>query len=280
MEQNIAVWLLVATNVLISYKGLTNEAFFEKYMFRIDSILLYKDYKRLITSGFLHGDWQHLIVNMITLVLFGRLMESVTGSANFLLIYFSSLIAGDILTLFIHRNHGDYSAIGASGAVCGVMFSYIAMFPEAGVQSLIIPIPITSWVYGVLYVAYSIFSIKAERDNVGHDAHLGGALVGMLVTIALFPYILKENIVVISLIVIPTVVFIYLIVTRPHLLIIDWKFLGSKSKQHNYTIEHRYNEVKVNRQEEIDRILDKIGNRGIDSLTTKELEFLNENSKK
>ncbi len=250
MEQNITVWLLVATNVLISYKGLTNEAFFEKYMFRIDSILLHKDYKRLITSGFLHGDWQHLIVNMITLVLFGRLMESVMGSANFLLIYFSSLIAGDILSLFIHRNHGDYSAIGASGAVCGVMFSYIAMFPEAGVQSLIIPIPVKSWVYGVLYVAYSIFSIKAERDNVGHDAHLGG------------------------------VVFIYLIVTRPHLLIIDWKFLGSKSKQHNYTIEHRYNEEKVNRQEEIDRILDKIGNRGIDSLTTKELEFLNENSKK
>lgn len=174
---------------------------------------------RLISSGFLHVSWQHLLFNMFSLYMFSDSVELVLGSGKFLLIYFTSLVGGNLLSLLVHKNHSDYSAVGASGAVSGIIFAAIALQPSIGIGMFFIFIP--GWIYGILFVGISIYGIKSQKDNIGHDAHLGGALIGMLAAIALEPEALRYNYIVISLITIPAMVFIYLIITKPHLLLVD-----------------------------------------------------------
>ena len=263
---------MIIVNVAFSYRGLTNESFFESYKFEVDKILIRKDYIRLVTSGFLHVSWTHLIFNMITLYAFSNLLESQLGSGKFLLVYFTSLIGGDLLSLFVHRNHGDYNAVGASGAVSGIIFACIALFPGMGVGFFGLPFSIPSWLYGIVYILFSIYGIKSSKDNIGHDAHLGGALVGMTVALLLEPVAFIDNYLTILIIAVPTIAFIYLIITRPQILLVD-NFYFKTHKDH-YSVDHKYNEEKVSQQKEIDRILDKISKKGIESLSAKEKETL------
>lgn len=274
MHTAIIGFIIIGINFLFSYKGFKDSTFFDKFKFEVDKILIEKEYYRLVTSSFLHVDWQHLIFNMLSLYFFFELLELQLGALNFLILYFASLVGGDLLALFIHRNHGDYSAVGASGAVCGIIFASIALFPNLGIGILFLPFSIPGWLYGILYVAIAIYGIKSKRDNIGHEAHLGGALVGMLTAIAIYPTSLKENYIPILLICLPCIFFIYIIITRPHFLLVDNYFFNSKIK--NYSIDHKYNEQKLNKQEELDKLLDKIGKKGINSLTKKEKQKLEE----
>jgi membrane associated rhomboid family serine protease len=264
--------ILIIANVFFSYKGFTCEAFFDRYKFEVDKILVNKDYKRLITSGFLHVGWTHLIFNMITLYAFSAVIEDNLGGTKFLIIYFVSLIGGDLLSLFVHRNHADYSSVGASGAICGIIFASIALFPGMDISFLGLPLSIPSWLYGLLYIAFSIYGIRSKKDNIGHEAHLGGALIGMLVAIIIVPSAFMENYVTILIIAVPSIAFIYLIITRPQVLLIDNFYF--KTHKNNYSIDHLYNEAKNKNQQEIDAILDKINKKGIDSLSKKEKEKL------
>jgi len=275
----ISTILLIVINLVFSYKGFTNEQLFDGYKFEVDKILLKKDYKRLITSGFLHVGWTHLIFNMITLYAFSGLLENNLGEAKFLIIYFASLVGGNLLTLFVHRHHEDYSAVGASGAICGIIFASIALFPGIGIGFFGLGFSIPSWLYGVLYVGFSIYGIRSKKDNIGPEAHLGGALIGMLVALLFEPAAFLENYFTVLIITVPTIVFIYIIVTRPHILLID-NFYFKAHYNKNYSIDHRYNEEKINRQKEIDRILDKISKRGMNSLSEKEKQQLKEFSQK
>lgn len=270
-------FIIIIANVLFSLYGLTSEAFLDKFKFEVDSILIGKDYKRLITSGFLHVSWVHLIFNMLTLYAFYGLIENYLGGVNFLIIYFSGLIGGGLFSLFIHRNHGDYSAVGASGAVCGIVFAAIALFPGMGIGFFGLPFSIPSRVYAVLFLLYSIYGIRSKKDNIGHEAHLGGALIGMLVALLIHPAALPENYVSILLIFIPTIIFVCAIIFRPHLLMID--NLYYKTHRNHYSIDHKYNEEKKYTENEIDMILDKINKKGIGSLSPKEKFKLRQYSK-
>jgi membrane associated rhomboid family serine protease len=267
--------LIIAINILVSYRGFKSPAFLDRYAFEVDKILVNKEYWRLITSGFLHVSWLHLIFNMLSLYFFSSGIEYSLGEVQYLAIYFASLIGGNLLALFIHRYHGDYSAVGASGAVCGVIFACIALFPGFSVGLFIISLP--GWLYGLVFVLGSIYGIRSSWLNVGHDAHLGGALVGMLTAIAMSPSSLMENLFPILVVLIPSLAFIYIIITRPHLLFVDNLFFNTNNK--NYTVDHRYNMQKVDKQKEIDRILDKINRTGMKSLTSKERQDLKEYSK-
>jgi membrane associated rhomboid family serine protease len=268
--------LLVVANFLFSYKGFTNQLFFDRYKFEVDKILVNKDYKRLVTSGFLHVGWAHLIFNMISLLAFSGIIESNLGGLQFLVIYFASLTGGDLLSLFVHRQHGDYSAVGASGAVCGVIFASIALFPGIGIGFFILPFSIPGWLYGILFVMYSIYGIKSKRNNIGHEAHLGGALIGMTVALLMHPSAFAENYPTILIITVPAIALIYLIITKPQFLLIDNYFF--KTHKNYYSIDHKYNAEKISRQNEIDRILDKINKKGVDSLSKKEKQTLKQDS--
>jgi membrane associated rhomboid family serine protease len=269
--------LLIIANFAFSYKGFTNSLFFDEYKFEVNKILVNKDNIRFISSGFLHVGWPHLIFNMLSLYAFSGLLENQIGGINFLIIFFSSLIAGNLLALYTHRNHTDYSSVGASGAVCGVIFASIALFPGLGIGFFGLPFSIPSWLYGILYIAYSIFGIKTQKDNIGHEAHLGGALIGMLVAIIIKPNSLIENYLPILVIGVPTILFIVLIIKKPQILIVNNYFF--KTQNTHYNIDHQFNQEKINKQKELDQLLDKISKNGIDSLSSKDKKKLEQFSK-
>jgi membrane associated rhomboid family serine protease len=275
-DTGIAGLILIIANIAFSYKGFTNTVFFNGYMFEVDKILINKDYKRLVTSGFLHLGWTHLIFNMFSLYAFSGALEADLGVVKFLIVFFVSLVGGNLFSLFIHKNHGDYSAVGASGAVCGIIFASIALYPGMGVGFFGLPLFIPGWLYGILYVLYSIYGIKSKKSNVGHEAHLGGALIGMAVALVMEPAAIFTNYTTILVIAIPAIVFIYLIITRPHILLVDNFYFKAHKK--SYSIDQRYNEEKNTRQQQVDKILDKINSKGIDSLSAKEKDTLKKHS--
>ncbi len=232
--------ILILASIAFSYKGFTNEAFFDGYKLKVDRILVNKDYKRLLTFGFLHVSWMHLIFNMLTLYAFSGPLESVLGNTRFLSIYFVSLVGGGLLSLFVHRNHSSYSSVGASGAICGIIFASIALFPGMEIGFFGLPLSIPSWLYGILYIAFSIYGIKSNKDNIGHESHLGGALIGMIVSLLMEPSAFTENYLTILVIAFPTIAFIVLIITRPQVLLVDNFYF--KTQNNFYSIDHKYNE--------------------------------------
>lgn len=269
--------ILIVINFIVSYQGFRNSLFYNKYKFNVDAVLLYKDYKRLVTSGFLHVNWMHLIFNMLALYFFSSSLELYLGPVRFLIIYFLSLVAGDLLSLLVHRHQGDYDSVGASAGVNGVIFAFIALFPNMRIGLLFIPIGIPAWLFGLVYVLYSIYGIRSRKYNIGHDAHLGGALVGLVIAIIMQPSALINNTWAILIIMLPSVFFIYMIITRPHILLIDNYFFNKHSNA--ITVDHKYNIEQVNKQKEIDRILEKIHKKGMKSLTQKEKQMLEDYSK-
>jgi membrane associated rhomboid family serine protease len=263
--------IIIIANVFFSYKGFQDHAFYNRYAFDLDKVVINKEYIRLVSSGFLHVNWQHLLFNMLSLFFFSSGLETYIGVIPFLIIYFSSLIGGNLFSMLIHRNHEQYGSVGASGAVCGIIFASIALFPGMLISFFFI-ISLPAWIYGLLYVLYSIYGIRSRRDNVGHEAHLAGALIGMVIAILIEPSTVAINYLPILAVSVPTLVFIYIILKKPHLLLVDNNYF--KKHQQFYNIDHRYNAQKADKQKEIDRLLEKIHKKGMSSLTKKEKEIL------
>lgn len=276
MEQiSIAGGIILALNVLVSYNGLKDHDFLDKYSFRVDDILMHKDYKRLLTSGFLHVSWLHLLLNMSTFYFFAYGLELRLGVAQFLLIYFGSLIGGNLFSLFIHRQHGDYSAVGASGALCGIVFASIALFPGMELGMFGLPFYIPSWAYGLMYVLFSMYGIRSQRDNIGHEAHLGGGLIGMIIAIACLPHSIEQNYIPVLCILLPSAVFIFFIFTKPEFLLVDNLY---KKNEFGYKLEDKYHEQKQLQEKELNDLLEKISRKGYQSLSKLEKEKLKQHS--
>ncbi|MEO0470692.1 MAG: rhomboid family intramembrane serine protease, partial [Bacteroidota bacterium] len=207
--------VLILANVGFSYKGFQEEAFRNRYNFHVDPILIGKEYIRMLSSGFLHTGWWHLLFNMYTLYVFSQSLEF--GGMSFvfyLILYFVSLFGGNGLALFIHRNHGNYRAVGASGAVSGVVFATISLFPFGEIFF------IKAWLFGIIYTLVTIYGVKSRWGNIGHEAHLGGTIVGILMAILFDPSILTRYTWIIFAMLIPIVVFLFLIIKRPEFLLI------------------------------------------------------------
>jgi membrane associated rhomboid family serine protease len=202
---DIVLIVLIALNVIVSFKGLEDTSFFRKYEFHIGSIRSGEQF-RMISSGFLHADIMHLAFNMMTLYFFApEVLESV-GDMYFLLIYFGSLVFGSLLTLLFHKDDYSYRAIGASGAVTGILYSAILFNPAMSLYLFFIPIPIPAYIFGICYLLYSIYGMKAKNDNIGHTAHFGGAIGGYVITIIKDPAMLTDNTLMVVLLAIPIVI--------------------------------------------------------------------------
>lgn len=187
-----ATLVIIAANVLISLKGFNDYGFFERYKFNIAGIRR-GERIRLISSGFLHVDFTHLLFNMLTLYFFAPVVVASVGVFSFVLIYLASLLVGNLLSFYFHKDEYHYSAVGASGAVTGVLYSAILFYPDMGLYLFFIPIAIPAWIFGLLYLLYSIYGMKNRVGNIGHDAHFGGAIAGYLLTLLLAPYLLQTN---------------------------------------------------------------------------------------
>lgn len=200
---NLALLVIVA-NVLFSYKGFQDFSFFEKYKFNIAAVQR-GDKVRLLSAGFLHVDWTHLLFNMITFYFFERVVTNFLGSLQMLLVYFGSLLFGNLLTMVLHKNEPYYSAVGASGAVTGILYSAILLYPDMDLYMFFIPIPIPAYLFGIGYLLYSIYGMKSRSDNIGHSAHFGGAVGGYVLTLLLAPYILQQHLMIVGLLAVPIV---------------------------------------------------------------------------
>jgi membrane associated rhomboid family serine protease len=176
----------------VSYLGFRSEVFEQKCIFQPEAILAWKQPYRLVTSAFLHANWTHLMLNMVSLYLFGSVVELALGQSHFLLVYFGAVLSGNLLALYVHRHH-DYRACGASGGVCGIIFAYILLFPGAEIQMFLLPFYVPGWLYAIGFMLGSFYGMKTQRDNIGHDAHLGGAIVGLLLAAALNPWTVRLN---------------------------------------------------------------------------------------
>jgi len=201
---NTAVLLIIIANVLVSMKGFSDYSFLDKFKFQVGKILSGEKI-RVLTSGFLHVDWMHLGFNMYALYLFGGIVAGMLGIANFLIVYFLSLLAGSLYSLKYHKKEPYYSAVGASGAVSGIVYASILLYPEMELYLFFIPIPIPGYIFGVGYLLYSIYGMKKQIGNVGHSAHLGGAIGGFAVTLLLNPSLFSTNTFMVVLLAVPII---------------------------------------------------------------------------
>ncbi|WP_025740289.1 rhomboid family intramembrane serine protease [Aquimarina pacifica] len=202
---DIIIIVLIGANIVISLKGFKDFSFVEKYKFNIGGIRRGEQI-RMLSSGFLHADMGHLFFNMLTLYFFAPVVLGFFGPIKFLVVYFGSLLVGSLFSLYFHKDEYHYSALGASGAVSGIIYAAILFRPEMSLYLMFIPIPIPAYVFGIGYLLYSIFGMKNRMGNIGHDAHFGGAVGGYVITLILAPWLFQQNLLMIILLAIPIII--------------------------------------------------------------------------
>ena len=194
--------IIIAANIIFSMIGFKDFSFFEKYKFNIGGIRR-GEQVRMISSGFLHVDQMHLFFNMFTLYFFANEVIGYLGQTQFVIVYFASLLVGNLLSFYFHKEEYHYSAVGASGAVTGILYAAILLNPDMRLYMFFIPVPIPGYVFGIGYLLYSIYGMKNRSDNIGHDAHFGGAIGGYVITLAMAPWLFKENLLMVVLLAAP-----------------------------------------------------------------------------
>ena len=184
--------LLIAANVIASLFALSNAQFMEKNLFHVGSILSQREWHRMVTSGFLHGGFIHLFVNMYVLFMFGGFVERAVGTTGYLIIYFLALLGGNAWALLENKNKPYYRALGASGATSGIVMAFILFRPFEPLMIFPIPFFMPAVVLGLAFLVISAVLAQRENKTIGHEAHLGGALAGILATILLAPSAFSE----------------------------------------------------------------------------------------
>ena len=189
MSGGVATLAILLVTVLVSWQAFGNRRLLERLLLWPPAIDRQRQYDRLVTHGFVHADWQHLLFNMITLYFFGRQVERMfapyLGTLGFVLFYLSAIVVAILPTYLRHRHDPRYRSLGASGAVSAVLFAFILVQPWALIFVFFIPVP--AIVYAVLYVGYSIWMDRRGGDNINHSAHLWGAGYGVLFTVIMEP---------------------------------------------------------------------------------------------
>lgn len=266
----VCTWTLIAITIAVSLYAFYNREVEERLIFDPYRILAGKQYHRLITSAFLHADWAHLGLNMMSLYFFAPMLELWFGPTQLLLIYFGSILGGDLLSLFLHRHH-EYRSYGASGGVCGIIFAYILLLPGSGVSMYFLPISIPGWLYALLYLYGSFHALRAGRNNVGHDAHIGGAIIGLVIAAALHPQRALNNPLVFGIVLVFATALFFYLRRNPTVSGPAWP-----------TLRKRRSSLPVYKQEQskIDAILEKVSEHGIHSLDEHERALLDQVSGK
>lgn len=182
----VTLFFLVLNVAIGAYTLLANPALIDQWAFKPFRVFRKREWSRWLTAGFVHVGFAHLLFNMVTLYFFGPVVETILGSGRFLIVYVGSELAANALTYLKYRNAPQYSAVGASGAISGVLFAFCLFQPFAMLGVMFI-IPMPAIVFAVLYVVLSIYASRREVGRVAHEAHLGGALGGLALTILLYP---------------------------------------------------------------------------------------------
>ncbi|MBS4055752.1 MAG: rhomboid family intramembrane serine protease [Bacteroidales bacterium] len=188
-------YLIIFITALISVAALYQQELFNRLKFNAWLIHEKKQTYRFFTYGLVHAGWLHLIVNMFVLYSFGGFVEQAfkvifgtgKGLLNYGMLYLGGIIFATLLDFGKQKNNPHYDAVGASGAVAAVLFSSILLMPTSTLLIFPIPFPIPAWLFGILYMIYSVYMSKKGTDNIGHNAHILGAIFGLVLTIILKP---------------------------------------------------------------------------------------------
>lgn len=186
--------IIVALTVLTSVRAFSDQGVVSKLIFAPSYIAKTREWYRFFSHGLIHADWMHLLFNMLALYSFGVMVEDVfvskfptTGRLIYLSMYITALPLSSVYDYIKHRDNPSYMALGASGAVSAVVFASILMAPKMGIYLMLIPIPIPAYIFGPLYLLFTIYMAKTASDRIAHEAHFFGAVFGILFTTALFP---------------------------------------------------------------------------------------------
>ena len=179
--------LLIVITVAISLAALNNAQLLHKLIMFPYGMKTPSEYYRMLTSGFIHEDYNHLFFNMFSMYFFGRNAENIfgqldgsIGSIYYLVLYLTAIVISSLPAFIKHKNNRYYRSLGASGGVSAIMFFVIYFFPWSKIQFFFVPMGIPAILYALLYSIYSAYMSKKGNDNIGHDAHLGGAAYGFL----------------------------------------------------------------------------------------------------
>lgn len=186
MDQFFITYVIIGITVLISLKGFSDEYFRDQYLYKPYNVNHYKEYYRIFTHVFLHGDPMHLIFNMITFFFFGRNIEFyfrleygfVVGNLVFIGFFILSSFFATMIQYGRHKDHEFYRSLGASGAVSAVLFAFIVLMPKEMITFFIFPMP--AIVFGIVYLGFEFWADKNGKGNIAHDAHISGALFGIV----------------------------------------------------------------------------------------------------
>ena len=186
LQSPIAYLTIALTLAVTLYQFNAPVAFTKRMVLTSRGVIDDRQYLRLLSHGFIHGGGFHLLLNMVTLFFFGPPIERILGWDGFVAVYFGSMLIAGGVSVFVHRANRDYAALGASGGVAGLIFSYVLFAPLAKFYLFFIPIGIPAYVFAPAYLLYSTVAMGGN-DNVGHEAHIAGALSGLALTLVIAP---------------------------------------------------------------------------------------------
>lgn len=192
-------YLLIGISVLASIAAFNNPSLMARWQFNAYLVFHGKQYHRLITHAFIHGNWVHLGVNMWVLAMFGKNAENwfhfhmgQLGTLYFVLLYVGGIFFATLPSLRRHKDNMAYNSLGASGAVAAVLFSSIVFEPLDTYILLIFPVPVYAIIFGILYLIYEAYMDRRGGDYIAHDAHYWGAVFGAVFTFAASPDIIFD----------------------------------------------------------------------------------------
>ncbi|MEO1242465.1 MAG: rhomboid family intramembrane serine protease [Pseudomonadota bacterium] len=186
-----ATYAVIIANLIASLYGLLiDQRFVASYAFNVGALVERKQHYRVFTSSFLHGDLFHLLFNMMTLFFFGPVVERLLGLDGFLVVYFGAIMTSGIVSFYVNRSNLDYSSLGASDGVSGILLSFCLFYPMQPIYFFFIPIGIPAIIFAVVFVAISAGLMGREGNRISHEGHLGGAIAGVVLTLMMRPDVL------------------------------------------------------------------------------------------
>ena len=183
-----ATFALIAANIVVSlYAFHGDRTFINQFAFQVQAVKDLRQHYRIVTSSFLHANYFHLLLNMMTIFFFGPPIEEILGTNGFLVVYFGAIIVSGFVSLWVNRNNPGYASVGASDAASGVVLSFCCFYPLQPIYILFIPFGIPAILYGALFIFISAQLMERENRVIAHEGHLGGAVAGVLLTLLMRP---------------------------------------------------------------------------------------------